>query len=57
MKQKELQELANYVIGYADGIENEKLHKAGTLLKKWSMWICGQGFVCSGGDNCNSDHK
>lgn len=57
MKRKDLEELASYLIGYADGIKNEKIHTAGKLFRKLAPWICVHGFACSGGDDCNSDHK
>lgn len=57
MKRKDLEELAHYLIGYADGIKNEKIRKAGELLRSLSPWICCHGFACNGGDNCTSDHN
>ena len=53
----EVIELSNYLRGFADAQQNEKLHKASKYLKTLSREICGQGFICNGGKNCAGDHK
>ena len=53
----EVKELANYLTGFADAQKNEKMHKASKYLETLSREICGEGFICSGGKDCSSDHK
>ena len=56
-----LLETANFLSGMAamtDKFEVEsKLKYASEQLKFLSRHICGGGFICSGGPNCDSDHK
>ena len=55
---EELKELAAYLKGMADALENEKMARASDWLKKLSHYVCGQGYIgCPGGPNCGSDHK
>jgi len=54
----ELEELSNYVAGFAAGRDDESLEKASKWLRKLKGHICGQGYIgCNGGRNCSSDHK
>jgi hypothetical protein len=32
-------------------------NRSALYLKKYSDSICGQGFICHGGEECGSDHK
>lgn len=54
---KDIEYLANYLRGYADAQENEKLADAADALKKYASALCVQGFICACGDKCTSDHK
>ncbi len=57
-KKKEAEALAEYVQGMADATENEKLHRAAEIIRRWSQRICAGGiYDCNGGDDCTSDHK
>lgn len=54
---KEIIELAHYLRGFADSIESQKMADASDILLNYSKKVCGQGFICNGGDTCGSDHK
>jgi len=55
---EELERLALYVAGMAEGKDDEYLRRAAVLLSKASRNICAQGyFGCHGGRRCTSDHK
>ena len=49
--------LASYLEGYADACEYGIIKEASEALKLLAEKLCGQGFICDGGDNCGSDHK
>ena len=56
--QDETKALADYLKGFADANQNEKLSRAAEWLEKLSIRVCGQGYIgCSGGHDCGSDHK
>jgi len=55
---EEVQTLATYVAGFAEGRDDEKLKEAAKWLDKLSDHVCGQGYIgCVGGPQCSSDHK
>jgi hypothetical protein len=56
--QDETKELADYLKGYGDAVQNAKISRAAEWMEKLSWNVCGQGYVgCSGGHDCGSDHK
>lgn len=56
--QDETKELADYLKGFGDAMQNTKLSKAAEWMEKLSQNVCGQGYVgCRGGHDCGSDHK
>ncbi len=56
--EKEIRDLANYIKGMADALQNAKLSEASEWLRKLSDNICGQGYIgCHGGKECDSNHK
>ena len=55
---EEVYELAHYLFGYAAATDDDKLASAAKWMEKLSRYVCGQGYIrCSGGPNCDSDHK
>lgn len=57
-EKEKVEELASYLKGFADSIQNEQIAESSKWLKKLARNICGQGFVgCNGGNECGSDHK
>ena len=55
---EEILTLANYLAGYADAQQNEKMSRAAEWLNNLSNHICVGGFIgCRGGEKCTSDHK
>lgn len=55
---KEIEELAVYLKGFANGRGDKMLHDAAGWLDKLSDRVCAGGIIgCKGGENCTSSHK
>lgn len=56
-----LPEMAAFLEGLAIspgfGQAAENLRAAATFMRRIERDICGQGYVCTGGPKCGSDHK
>jgi len=55
---KEVESLAIYLDGLAEGSGNPKIRECQKWMDKLSHHVCSQGYIgCGGGDKCDSDHK
>lgn len=53
---KELQDLSDYMNGYADATQNPKLQKIAEALKEMVWSTCDQGITGCYIKDCTSDH-